>query len=589
MAREAMVVNPKSKPSYRTDGWKNLVTGLGTVRDKRIGGQVTAPIILDHSTLDAMYAGDDIVGTIIDLPAQEMVREWITMNVEAETSDPESDTAIAKDTMVALGKLGAQAKFGSALSWARLHGGSVILLGVDDGQDPSEPLDVSRIQTFEWMTVLDRWDVQVEQRYGDPFSPKFGEPELYRVVTSATHTTGLVDTRGQPLSGGMGIVHESRVLRFDGVLTTRRRKIDLGGWCDSVITRLWEVVRDFQAAWGGASHLLSDFSQGIFKMKGLAEMLAADEEDLVLQRMMLLDLARSMVRAIPVDADNESFERTTTPVTGLPDLLDRFAGRLSAAARIPVTLMMGESPSGLNATGDSDIRNFYDRIKSEQERYLREPLSRVIEYLFLAKDGPTNGREPKGWGFVFDPLWQPTEGEQATTRKTVAEADLIYLDTGVVSPEEVAESRYGGDSYSAETSLDPELRGEGAEPEPTDPTGGDPDPTAEPEPKAVDPAQDPEAVPPSSALNGAQVTSMVEVITQVAEGKLPRETGVEILTAAFPFDRDQADAIMGEVGRGFVPEGTAPAGPPTSPVPPTPPPAPATGLEGDDDEEVDGG
>lgn len=63
----------------------------------------------------------------------------------------------------------------------------------------------------------------------------------------------------------------------------------------------------------------------------------------------------------------------------------------------------------------------------------------------------------------------------------------------------------------------------------------------------------PEAKDPQAALNGAQVSSLLEIVSQVALGAIPRETGVQILTAAFPLDEAAADKILGAVGRGFVP------------------------------------
>ncbi len=59
------------------------------------------------------------------------------------------------------------------------------------------------------------------------------------------------------------------------------------------------------------------------------------------------------------------------------------------------------------------------------------------------------------------------------------------------------------------------------------------------------------AVDPTTALNGAQVTALREIVIDVAGRALPRETGVAMIVAAFPLDAAQADAVMGEVGRSF--------------------------------------
>lgn len=69
-----------------------------------------------------------------------------------------------------------------------------------------------------------------------------------------------------------------------------------------------------------------------------------------------------------------------------------------------------------------------------------------------------------------------------------------------------------------------------------------------------------------AALNGAQVSSLLEIVTAVASGALPRDTGVGLILAAFPLTDEQVERIMGSVGLGFVPtaEPPAPAGPPPS-------------------------
>lgn len=96
----------------------------------------------------------------------------------------------------------------------------------------------------------------------------------------------------------------------------------------------------------------------------------------------------------------------------------------------------------------------------------------------------------------------------------------------------------------------------------------EPDPEVETAPE-VEPSQDDtdeiddtegveveqETATPVSAvtLNGAQVSSLLEIIQNVAQGVLPRDSGVEIIATAFNLSRDKADSIMGSVGGSFVP------------------------------------
>lgn len=445
--------------TLREDGWVNVLTGYGTERDKRTHARFAgARPIISRQFLDELYAGSDVVARIVDLPAEEMTREWIDLRVG---DGPE----VAKAMLQRLEDLDLQTKTEEALRWARLHGGAVMLLGVDDGQTPDKPLREDGIRTFGWVTVLDRWDVQVESLYEDPFQPKFGAPKSYRIIGAAGVTKG-------PMNA---IVHESRVIRFDGPPTSRYRKERLNGWCDSIVSRLQEIVRDFESAYAGAAASLLDFSIGVAKIKDLATLLASDQDDLVRKRLHLLDMAASIVRSRVIDAENEDFTFANRTLAGMSDVLDRLAQRLSLATGIPVTLLMGQSPAGLQATGASDIRFWYDKVKADQSKILGPTLGRVIQLLFRSSDGPTGGEEPEDWSLDYRPLWQPTEKEQAETRYIQAQTDVAYIDRGVLSPSHVAISRFGGDRWSMETSVDPDEWEDNGEPvlDPLADEGGD--------------------------------------------------------------------------------------------------------------------
>ena len=108
----------------------------------------------------------------------------------------------------------------------------------------------------------------------------------------------------------------------------------------------------------------------------------------------------------------------------------------------------------MNATGESDIRLWYDDIGSAQRDELLPALEKIAGLVFRAKTGPTGGVEPESWSFKFHPLWQLTEKEQAERNKAQAEADDLYIANGTTTPEEVAQSRFGGEEYSLDTKLD---------------------------------------------------------------------------------------------------------------------------------------
>jgi phage-related protein (TIGR01555 family) len=169
--------------------------------------------------------------------------------------------------------------------------------------------------------------------------------------------------------------------------------------------------------------------------------------------MQMIELSRSVAKALVIDAEDESFTRVATSFAGLPDVLDRFADRLAAASGYPATVLFGSAPAGLNATGDSDIRLYYDRVQSYRRDEIKPGVERIVKAIMSEV-----GSEPEHWDIEFGSLYQPTDVESADLRQKVAQTDKLYVDMGSITPEEVTLSRFGETGWSMETKVDLELR-----------------------------------------------------------------------------------------------------------------------------------
>lgn len=435
---------PVKKP--HADGWQNFLSGLGTIGiDKRLGSNFTADLVSQESA-EQIWRGDDMFARAVEAIPNEMLREDFEVKVQEDGETGEKIDEAHRE-------LGTVETLRTGLYYARAFGGAGIYLGADDGvSDLSKPLQEDRIRSFKWMTVYTPRELQPATYYSDPFAPKYGEIATYRLSPLNTPPGGKIV---------LPEVHESRIVRIPGVETTKRAQLSNvhPGWNDSILVRLMQIINDFQAAWQGAAMILSDFATPTLKLKGLAEALAStpDGQLTILQKARMVELCRSTARVTVIDSEEE-YKRETTNVAGLADLLDKTALRLAAAIPMPVSLLMGQSPAGLNATGDADIRWFYDQIKAEQKRKLKPALKRITQVMLLAKEGPCGGVEPKNWNVEFPELWQLTEAEQVKAHLDQAQADAVYVQNQVVTPEEIAKSRFGGDAYSTRTVIDVELR-----------------------------------------------------------------------------------------------------------------------------------
>jgi phage-related protein (TIGR01555 family) len=428
--------NKKIASKYLTlDGWKNILTGLGMMgRDKRMGADVEFQR-MDQRTAETLYACDDMAAKIVNTLPEEMIREGFIIK-----HDGKDYPTLNADIMNVLDDIGAIARIEEGLKWGRMYGGAGSLIGIDDGRDASEPVDLGSIKRVEFLNNMNRWELHPLSIQQDPTYKNFGMPEEYRL---------------QPAMGGATLlhVHHSRILRWNGAGLPRRLQIENNYWDDSVLNRVYNVIRNFQTSHDSVANLLQDFAQAVYKIKNLTEMIAMGKDDLVEKRLALVDRTRSIVNAIVLE-EGEDFDRKVTSLTGLPETIKMVNQRLVQASGLPHTILLGESPSGLGATGNSEKSDWYDYVARQQETQLIPQLTQLVKLILLSKDGPTKGVEPKNWRIEALPLQQQTLKEKLETRKLQSEIDKNYIDSSVISPVEVAKNRFAGDEFNYETKLD---------------------------------------------------------------------------------------------------------------------------------------
>lgn len=424
----------------RADGWASALTGIGNAtRDKRLGTRCFVDLI-EREQLEAMWRADDMAACIIEVIPAEMMREGYKLKI------PDAQDA-AELIMGKMEDLEVDGKFREALEYERAYGGAAILLGANDGAtDLRKPLNELSLRSLDWLTVMAAYELHPTQYYADPQAAKFGQPMMYQLHPDMPAVTNINRAYVE--------VHESRLIRFEGVKVSRRQLRMNNGWGDPVLLRVKQILSDFHQSWASAGILMQDFAQAVLKIKDLADLIATNQDDVIRNRATALAMSRSTAGMYLIDSE-EDFERKATPMTGMPDMLDKFCLRLAAAAQMPVSMLLGQSPTGLASTGDPNVRWFYDKIAGRQQKHLKPKLDHLARLLMLVRDSPTNGVEAEDWSIEFNPLWQASAKEGAETRLIQAQADKLYVvDMAAVSPAEIAVSRFGGDTWSPETIID---------------------------------------------------------------------------------------------------------------------------------------
>lgn len=431
--------------ALRNDGWQNRQTGLGTTRDKAAYMGFYTGARLSHAELEIMYEESDLVATIVDSIVDDALRQGVTVDLQSDDEDTSEDKETETAITMKLDSLSAIEKMSEGAIWGRLYGGGVVWPIVTDSGRLEDPLNLDAISSVNSLLVLTAQDVYPAAWETNPNSPGFGLPSVYQVMQIGNGGASIPIVR----------VHASRLIVFGGQRTSTRRQLANNGWSTSVVQRPFNVMQQFETAWQSTGHLMTDSAQGVYKIAGLIDLLGSKEKENLENRMRVIEMGKSVVQGIVLDAEAEDYERKPTALTGYADVLDRFGKRLAAAARMPLTRMMGESPGGMNATGESD-RGFWDESVQVYQGYLKVRFEQLVTIVMAAKDGPTGGEVLDDWSVLFPPLRQMTEMQTADLRKKVAETDQIYEQMGLPA-EQILLNRFGGPKYSMETKINVDL------------------------------------------------------------------------------------------------------------------------------------
>jgi len=434
-----------------SDSLQNLVAGLGDARDKASYSRYVMGRVIDQSELETLYRTNWLAGKVVDIPASDMTRAWVTRKTALTDEQMKPFYALEK-------RLKLKANVRRAIAQGRLYGGAAIFVHVK-GQDPLSPLDPTSIQQGASISlhVLDRYRATrgVGGVVMDPLSPMFGQPDNFMIAGTSLK------------------VHHSRMIQFQGAELPWQQYVTNGYWHDSVLQRLYDSLTRYDTVTQGTASMFFEAVVDVLKVAGLSDLLSTDEgTDLVKKRFGLAAMMKSFNRVLLIDGADDHSQKTNS-FAGVKDVMQQFMSDIAGGADIPATRLFGKSPDGMNATGDSDIRNYYDRVNADQEDEVRPPLERLDEILMRASIGVY----PDDLELTFNPLWQMSDTEKATLEKTRADRDAVYLTNGVVTEGVVAAELLENGTYSKMTPKDVELAKQLAGP--LDEPNADPAGTAE--------------------------------------------------------------------------------------------------------------
>ena len=435
----------KAVRPYREDGYVNLMNKYGTSQDNSESYSFDREPVIPDMQLTSLYEGNGLFSKIIDTPAEEALKHGFDLNLKNDDLDAFVESA--------LDDLEWEEKAATAIKWARLYGGAIIVMLIDDGRGLEEPVDWENVRSIDELRVYERAIVQPDytslymQDFGVRGKPnrasKFGQPEFYYVSSIY----------------GSFTVHESRCLVFrNGVLPEQISNSTYQYWGMPEYVRIRRALRETTTAHSDAVKLLERSVQAVYSMKNLAALLTTDEgENQVLKRLQVIDQARSFLNSIAIDSEGENYDFKTTQFAGVSDVIDSTCNMLSALTNIPQTILFGRSPAGMNATGDSDLENYYNFVERIQKLMLKRNLRDLLDVIFRAGVASKEVDEIPDYKLTFNPLWSLSDTEQATvdqtraaTAQVKAQTAQIYVDMQALDPSEVRRSLASDEDFNVE-------------------------------------------------------------------------------------------------------------------------------------------
>ncbi len=422
------------------DGYINVLNKYGTTQDNSEAYEWVSNTRFDPMSLELNYEGNGLFAKIIDTPASEAIKHGFKLT----NVDDDVNTSVMKK----LDKIGFMDETEVGIKWTRLFGGGLMVMLIDDGGRLDEEVNYKKVRGISEVHVFESPLVSWNQ--GSIYNSAkglFGMPEFFEVSSQC----------------GSFKVHHSRCLCFkNGRLPENASDSLAQFWGVPEYVRIKSFLREVITSSGFSVKMMERSVQPVYSVKDLGALLSTSEgEDIVVKRLQIIDICRSLLNTIAIDANGEGYEYKTAPFTGVQEVIDAACTLLSAVTNIPQTILFGRSPAGMNATGESDFENYYNSVEHIQQKTLKRNFQKVIDLVLLGMLHKGEIDEIPEYEIEFNPLWSLSETEQATVDQTRAQTALIkaqtaqiYTDMGALDSTEVRAGLAASEDYQIEELLD---------------------------------------------------------------------------------------------------------------------------------------
>ena len=360
---------------------------------------------------------------------------WIRLQSTGD-DDSEDKSQKLREIEEEMKRLNVQSVFQQATEQDGYFGRSQIYIDTGATDNPEElrtPLALSAAKIgkkkLKALTVIEPiWTYPNAYNSTEPLKHDFFRPQNWFVMGKEVHDTRLLTFVSRPVPDLLKPAYA-----FGGLSLTQMCKPYVDNW-----------LRTRQSV----SDLISNFSTVALKTN-MSSILSGGGSEMLFKRAQLFNQTRDNRGLMILDKESEDFFNVAVPLGGLDKLQAQAQEHMSAVTGIPLIVLLGITPTGLNTSTDGELETFYGWIEAQQEALYTPLLSKLINIIQLSLYGEID----PSIGFKYEPLWTLNESELATARKTEADTDIELIGAGVITPQE-ARVRLASQEDSPYSALD---------------------------------------------------------------------------------------------------------------------------------------
>ncbi len=368
-----------------------------------------------YNTLTVLYRENWIVKRLVDVVAEDMVKNWYRINSQLPHEKKRQLTKLERRTRL-------RSKILDGLKWGRLYGGAAAIIIIDGHEDIlDKPLDYDFIMpgSFKGLIVVDRWSgiSTSPEIVEDINDPDFGLPKYYEISA---------DGFGKCIK-----VHHSRVIRFTGRRMPYIEEVAETYWGTSEIEHIFAEIKKYDNTSYNIASLVFSANLKVYVMDGYEQMMAGANPEALTEFYNTMAMMNWMMSSNGMQIIGQKDQFVTHPYSfgGLSDIYEMFMLDVSGASGIPVTKLFGRSPAGMNARGESDMANYYDSIEEQQEASLRPVIDKLLPVMCLSEFGAI----PDDLEFEFEPVRRPSEEERKNILTQTTSAIVQAFQANIIS------------------------------------------------------------------------------------------------------------------------------------------------------------